>query len=252
MAVYKEAGQAVCEVLADFAEKVEKRSVDEVAVDVTRAAKDLLESTPFADILEEALAPGSHQADSAATLEMARESHAANRKGSKAQKERLERTSAGGASYDQEERMLMAAAVVVSRARKAVSDRLGFSCSGGVAPTKQLAKLGCGLHKPNQQTVVLPRHIDGLLQDLPLDRLQGLGGKEGKQLIARLGVNTAGELGALTPDDLLRAGACGDEGAARMYIAMARGTYRDPVVRTRRIVDRWARGVTLKLRRCTE
>ena len=94
---------------------------------------------------------------------MARESHAANRKGSKAQKERLERTSAGG-DYDQEERMLMAAAVVVSRARKAVSDRLGFSCSGGVAPTKQLAKLGCGLHKPNQQTVVLPRHIDGLLQ----------------------------------------------------------------------------------------
>ena len=167
MAVYKEAGQAVCEVLADFAEKVEKRSVDEVAIDITKAAKDLLETTPFADILEEALAPGSHQADSAATLEMARESHAANRKGSKAQKERLERTSAGGASYDQEERMLMAAAVVVSRARRAVSDRLGFSCSGGVAPTKQLAKLGCGLHKPNQQTVVLPRHIDGLLQDLP-------------------------------------------------------------------------------------
>ena len=228
MAVYKEAGQAVCEVLSDFAEKVEKRSVDEVAVDVTRAAKDLLETTPFADILEEALAPGSHQADSAATLEMARESHAANRKGSKAQKERLERTSAGG-DYDQEERMLMAAAVVVSRARRAVSDRLGFSCSGGVAPTKQLAKLGCGLHKPNQQTVVLPRHIDGLLQDLPLDRLQGLGGKEGKQIIARLGVSTAGELGALTPDDLVRAGAA-DEGAARIYIAMARGTYRDPVV----------------------
>ena len=49
MAVYKEAGQAVCEVLSDFAEKVEKRSVDEVAVDVTRAAKDLLETTPFAD-----------------------------------------------------------------------------------------------------------------------------------------------------------------------------------------------------------
>ena len=125
--------------------------------------------------------------------------------------------------------MLMAAAVVVSRARRAVSDRLGFSCSGGVAPTKQLAKLGCGLHKPNQQTVVLPRHIDGLLQDLPLDRLQGLGGKEGKQIIAKLGVTTAGELGALTPDDLVRAGAA-DEGSARIYIAMARGTYRDPVV----------------------
>ena len=101
MAVYKEAGQAVCEVLSDFAEKVEKRSVDEVAIDITKAARDLLESTPFADILEEALAPGSHQADSAATLAMARESHAANRKGSKAQKERLERTSAGG-DYDQD------------------------------------------------------------------------------------------------------------------------------------------------------
>ena len=229
MALYKDAGQAVCEILAEFAESTEKRSVDEVALDVTRAARDLLGTMPFPDILREALAPGSHLADSKETLEMTHESHAANRKGSNKQKERLVRTSVGG-EYDEAERMMMAAAVIVSRARKAVNDRLGFSCSGGVAPTKQLAKLGCGLHKPNQQTIVLPRHIEGLLADLPLDRLQGLGGKEGKAIIERLGIKTAGDLAALTPGDLLRTGACSDEGSARLYIAMARGTYRDPVV----------------------
>ena len=51
----------------------------------------------------------------------------------------------------------------------------------------------------------------------------------GIQRISRLGFTTAGELGAVTPDDLVRAGAA-DEGSARIYIAMARGTYRDPVV----------------------
>ncbi|EGB07866.1 hypothetical protein AURANDRAFT_26642, partial [Aureococcus anophagefferens] len=131
MSIYKEAGQRVCDILATFADRVEKRSVDEVAVDVTGAARRLLETTPFDDILREALQKGSHLADSAA---------------------------------------------------------------GGVAPNKQLAKLGCGLHKPNQQTVVLRRHVAGLLRDLPLDRLAGLGGEFGKRLKDELRVETAGDL----------------------------------------------------------
>ncbi|KAH8055657.1 hypothetical protein JL722_7999 [Aureococcus anophagefferens] len=206
MSIYKEAGQRVCDILATFADRVEKKSVDEVAVDVTSAARKLLETTPFDDILREALQKGSHLADSAASLEMARETHASTRAGSSKQRER----SAGGGpdprdSYDANEQTMLAGAVVVARARAAVTKQLGFTCSGGVAPNKQLAKLGCGLHKPNQQTVVLRRHVAGLLRDLPLDRLAGLGGEFGKRLKDELRVETAGDLAAKEPRDLARA-----------------------------------------------
>ncbi|KAH8051617.1 hypothetical protein JL720_15105 [Aureococcus anophagefferens] len=229
MSIYKEAGQRVCDILATFADRVE-RSVDEVAVDVTGAARKLLETTPFDDILREALQKGSHLADSAASLEMARETHASTRAGSSKQRER----SAGGGpdpsdSYDANEQTMLAGAVVVARARAAVTKQLGFTCSGGVAPNKQLAKLGCGLHKPNQQTVVLRRHVAGLLRDLPLDRLAGLGGEFGKRLKDELRVETAGDLAAKEPRDLVRAGVCEDEGDAIRVVRMARGEHDDPV-----------------------
>ena len=58
--------------------------------------------------------------------------------------------------WDDEERLLVAGAIVVDELRAQVSAELGFTCSGGVARNKMLAKLGCGLHKPDQQTIVLP------------------------------------------------------------------------------------------------
>lgn len=49
-----------------------------------------------------------------------------------------------------------------------------------------------GLHKPNQQTVVLERAVPGLLRPLPIARLRSLGGKFGQELQERLGVKTVG------------------------------------------------------------
>eukprot|EP00629_Pelagomonadales_sp_RCC1024_P016852 CAMPEP_0119269082 /NCGR_PEP_ID=MMETSP1329-20130426/6626_1 /TAXON_ID=114041 /ORGANISM="Genus nov. species nov., Strain RCC1024" /LENGTH=165 /DNA_ID=CAMNT_0007269075 /DNA_START=301 /DNA_END=794 /DNA_ORIENTATION=- len=73
LSIYKEAGQRVCKVLADFADVVEKRSVDEVAIDVSEAARKLLAAAPFGDILRELAdaSHGSHLADSEASLAMA-------------------------------------------------------------------------------------------------------------------------------------------------------------------------------------
>lgn len=50
--------------------------------------------------------------------------------------------------------LLAAGACIVAHARAAVKAALGFSCSAGIAHSKILAKLGSGLHKPSQQTVV--------------------------------------------------------------------------------------------------
>jgi len=57
-------------------------------------------------------------------------------------------------SWTQSDALVAAGAMVVARARAAVKEALGFTCSAGIAHSKILAKLGSGLHKPAQQTVV--------------------------------------------------------------------------------------------------
>merc|ERR1711920_494603 len=78
--------------------------------------------------------------------------------------------------------LLAAGAAIVARARTAVKERLGFTCSAGIAANKMLAKLCGGLHKPNQQTVLPPCAVTALLDPLPVDRLRGFGGKLGELL----------------------------------------------------------------------
>ena len=64
----------------------------------------------------------------------------------------------------------------------------------GVAHNKILAKLGSGLHKPAQQTVVPLAAVAALLAPLPVGRLRQLGGKFGEQLTRDLGIATVGAL----------------------------------------------------------
>ena len=54
--------------------------------------------------------------------------------------------------------------------------RVGWRRQAGIAHSKSLAKLGSGLHKPNQQTILPTRAASIMLRDLPLGRIRGLGG----------------------------------------------------------------------------
>jgi DNA polymerase eta len=67
----------------------------------------------------------------------------------------------GDFQYD---RLVAAGALLVQRLRDAVLARLGFTCSAGVAPNKLLAKIASALHKPAQQTIVLPRSVPQLME----------------------------------------------------------------------------------------
>ena len=104
----------------------------------------------------------------------------------------------GGAGCWQEHELLLAAgSLVVAELRAAVRNNLGYSCSAGVAHNKILAKLGCGLHKPNQQTLVPLSATAALLAPLDLTRLRGLGAKLGDRVKKELGCNTVGELASV-------------------------------------------------------
>ena len=73
-----------------------------------------------------------------------------------------------GHEWTSGERLLAAGAAVAVRMRRAVLDECSFTCSAGISHNKILAKLGSGLHKPNQQTILPTHAAAALLRDLPL------------------------------------------------------------------------------------
>lgn len=71
---------------------------------------------------------------------------------------------------------------------------VGYKCSAGIAHNKILAKLVCGLHKPNKQTILPQSGIADLYKDLPIRKIQSLGGKLGETIARELQISYMGDL----------------------------------------------------------
>lgn len=54
---------------------------------------------------------------------------------------------------------LLIASSIVNEIRAAVKEKTGYECSAGIAHNKTLAKLVCGLNKPNKQTLLPLKRI---------------------------------------------------------------------------------------------
>ncbi|KAF9192841.1 DNA-directed DNA polymerase eta rad30 [Haplosporangium sp. Z 11] len=93
-----------------------------------------------------------------------------------------------------EEMQLLKAAEYCNEIRQAVKDELGYTCSAGIANNRLLAKLGSGMNKPFQQTIVLPKYVPHLLHGLKLSKIRNLGGKFGKQVKADYNIERASQL----------------------------------------------------------
>lgn len=61
-----------------------------------------------------------------------------------------------------------------------------------------LAKLSCGLHKPNQQTVLPQCQVGELWEGMEVGKVRNLGGKLGDSLTEELGCITMADLGKLS------------------------------------------------------
>jgi nucleotidyltransferase/DNA polymerase involved in DNA repair len=86
------------------------------------------------------------------------------------------------------------AACIACQLRGAILEELGFTSSAGIAGNKLLAKIGSAMHKPNQQTVIPPGSIQSMMEELPLKKIGGFGGKVGALLEEKLGCTTAGQV----------------------------------------------------------
>ncbi|KAF9927594.1 DNA-directed DNA polymerase eta rad30 [Linnemannia zychae] len=92
------------------------------------------------------------------------------------------------------ELQLLKAAEYCNEIRQTVKNELGYTCSAGIANNRLLAKLGSGMNKPFQQTIILPKYIPDLLHDLKISKIRNLGGKFGKQIKTDYNIEMASEL----------------------------------------------------------
>ncbi len=81
------------------------------------------------------------------------------------------------------------------RIKQAVFDATGLTCSIGISPNKLLSKICSDLEKPNGITVLGIEEIPARIWPLPAKKINGIGPKSSEKL-ARLGINTIGELAA--------------------------------------------------------
>jgi DNA polymerase-4 len=116
--------------------------------------------------------------------------------------------------------------VIAAGVRASVAERLGLTCSVGVAPTKFVAKLASARCKPDGLLVVPAARVLDFLHPLPVTALWGVGERTADHL-HRLGIRTVGDL-AGTPLDTLRR-TVGNAAADHLF-TLAQGIDPRPVV----------------------
>ncbi len=89
------------------------------------------------------------------------------------------------------------------RLKEAIRRETRLTASVGVAPSKLVAKVASDLRKPDGLCVVEPGQEAAFLAPLPIRRLWGVGPKMEERL-AKVGVQTIGDLAALDPERLER------------------------------------------------
>lgn len=101
---------------------------------------------------------------------------------------------------------MVIASEIVRDVRKHIMDTLHYTCSGGVARNKMLAKLGSGYKKPNQQTIIRNRAITHFLSGIKFTKIRNLGGKLGDEVVAMFGTDKVKDLMEQPIEQLKRLG----------------------------------------------
>ncbi|XP_038616712.1 DNA polymerase eta isoform X2 [Tachyglossus aculeatus] len=219
---YREASVKVMEVMSRFA-VIERASIDEAYVDLTHAVQERLQKLqgqPIpADLLPttyvQGLPHGSGAAQGAPQKEETRQQGLGRW---------LDSLPLGDSSSP--DLRLTVGAVIVEEMRAAVETDTGYQCSAGISHNKVLAKLACGLNKPNRQTLLSHGFVPELFSQMPIGKIRSLGGKLGASITDTLGVEYMGQLTQFTESQLQSH--FGEKNGSWLF-AMCRGIEHDPV-----------------------
>lgn len=218
---YREASVEVMEIMSYFA-VIERASIDEAYIDLTSAVQERLQKLQgqpiSADLLPSTYIEGLPRGP---TVEETVQKEAIRKQGLLQWLDSLQ--SDDPTSPDLR---LTVGAMIVEEMRAAIESKTGFQCSAGISHNKVLAKLACGLNKPNRQTLVSHGSVPQLFSQMPIRKIRSLGGKLGASVIEVLGIEYMGDLTQFTESQLQSH--FGEKNGSWLY-AMCRGIEHDPV-----------------------
>ncbi|KAM4607652.1 DNA polymerase eta [Polymixia lowei] len=194
---YREASVEVIEVMSRFA-VIERASIDEAYMDLTAAVQQRLKNMTDTQIEPHLLRmtyiqgypEASPEQESAEDTALDKE----ERRSRGLQQWLASLPASLPGAQGSAELQLAVGALIVEEMRAAVEQHTGFRCSAGISHNKVLAKLACGLNKPNRQTVLPLDSVAELFNSLPISKIRNLGGKLGASITETLGVQNMGEL----------------------------------------------------------
>ncbi|XP_029891695.1 DNA polymerase eta isoform X2 [Aquila chrysaetos chrysaetos] len=217
---YRDASAEVMQVLSRFA-AIERASIDEAYLDLTGSARERLRALRGRP-LAAALLP--------TTFVQGLPDDPGPQPGAKEElRQRGLHEWLASLSFDNPDcpdLQLTMGAVIVEEMRVAVEAATGFKCSAGISHNKTLAKLACGLNKPNRQTLVSSRFVPQLFSQLPVSSIRNLGGKLGTAITDILGVENIGQLTQFSETELQTH--FGDKTGSWLY-DLCRGIEDEPV-----------------------
>ncbi|XP_064604058.1 DNA polymerase eta-like isoform X2 [Liolophura sinensis] len=218
---YRAAGVEVIEVLSRFSSCVERASIDEAYIDLTQEVGKRLADLGEGEIITANQLPNTFiqgwKPDSDKIEEDAgREMGVSDWLGSVFDPE----------NDDPQQRALAMGAMVAEEMRAAVYAETGFRCSAGIGHNKMLAKLVCGFHKPNKQTVIPQSSVPAMFNCMPLRKVRNFGGKMGAAIMEKYAIENMGELCAVEEADLKKS--FGDKTGKWLY-QICRGIDHEPV-----------------------
>ncbi|KAK7027299.1 hypothetical protein SK128_005092 [Halocaridina rubra] len=231
---YRDAGKEVINVLCSFSDCVERASIDEAYINFTDVVQKTITKDPGIKITPEKLK----------SSWVVGHDHFEDENPSNDRKEEIRKTGVEewlSSLHAQEDEdafplnschphwdnfRLAVAASICEEMRAAVFQQTGFRCSAGISHNKVLGKLSCGLHKPNQQTILPQTEVITLWQSMPVSKVRNLGGKLGNSLTEELGCSTMSDLASLSLQQLL---GTYDNKTAHWLFSLGKGFDSEPV-----------------------
>ena len=86
--------------------------------------------------------------------------------------------------------------------KRTIKEKLGLTCSVGVAPVKFLAKVASDMDKPDGLTIIHPKEMAQFIESLPVQKVAGVG-KKTYQRLGSMGIKTLGDVNKFPPKMLL-------------------------------------------------
>lgn len=122
---------------------------------------------------------------------------------------------------------LLRASKIILEMRDRIKSKTGFTCSAGISYNKVLAKLACGMRKPNGQTIFPKSGVREVFKTTPIRKIRNLGGKMGADLSSYFQTEMMADLESYSLSQL--ASVVGNRSAPWVY-GMIRGDDEEPVV----------------------